>query len=111
MRLVTNNAREISSHEIPMWVRTPIIPGYTDDRENIEGISQFVNRNLASTQRYDLLSFNNMCKSKYERLDVNWELQHAHLIGKERMEELKKIAERAGLSNVRWSGPSKMEDD
>jgi len=42
---------------------------------------------------------------------MNWELKHARLIGKERMEELKKIAERAGLSNVRWSGPTKMEDD
>ena len=111
IHLVTDNAREISSHKIPMWVRTPIIPGYTDDGENIEGISQFINRNLASTQRYDLLSFNNMCKPKYERLDMNWELKHARLIGKERMEELKKIAEDTGLSNVRWSGPTKMEDD
>jgi len=111
VRLVTDNAREISSHEIPMWIRTPIIPGYTDDGGNIEEIAQFIRRNLASTQRYDLLSFNNMCKSKYERLDMSWELKHARLIGKERMEEFKKIAEDTGLSNVRWSGPTRMEDD
>jgi pyruvate formate lyase activating enzyme len=107
--LVTDNARQISSRKIPMWIRTPIIPGYTDDEENIKDISEFINRNIATAQRYELLSFNNMCKSKYERLDMNWELKGVPLIEKERMEEFKKIAEDAGVSNVRWSGPTRME--
>lgn len=109
--LVIDNARQISSRKIPMWIRTPIIPGYTDDEENIRDISEFIKRNLPTAQRYELLSFNNMCRSKYERLDMNWELKGVPLIEKERMEEFKKIAEDAGLSNVRWSGPTKMGGD
>ena len=106
--LVTDNARQISSRKIPMWVRTPIIPGYTDDEENIRSISEFVVRNLPTAQRYDLLSFNNMCKSKYERLGMNWELKDVPLIEKGDMEEFRKIAEGTGLSNVRWSGPTRI---
>jgi len=106
--LVTDNARQISSRKIPMWVRTPIIPGYTDDEENIRSISEFIVRNLPTAQRYDLLSFNNMCKSKYERLGMNWELKDVPLIEKGDMEEFRKIAEGTGLSNVRWSGPTRI---
>ena len=106
--LVTDNARQISSRKIPMWVRTPIIPGYTDDEENIRSISEFIVRNLPTAQRYDLLSFNNMGKSKYERLGMNWELKDVPLIEKGDMEEFKKIAEGTGLSNVRWSGPTRI---
>ncbi len=102
--LVLDNAKRISHHKIPMWIRTPIISGFTDDEENIRNIAEFIAENLPTAERYDLLAFNNMCKSKYERLDMGWELEDAPLIKKEKMERLKMVAESVGLDNVRWSG-------
>jgi hypothetical protein len=40
---------------------------------------------------------------------MDWELKNVSLVGKRRMEELKRIAEGEGLSNVKWSGPTKIE--
>jgi pyruvate formate lyase activating enzyme len=105
--LVLDNAKRISRHKTPMWVRTPIIPGFTDSEENIKDISEFILKNLATVERYDLLAFNNMCRSKYERLDMDWKLKDSPLIEKEKMEKLKMVAESVGLDNVRWSGLTK----
>ena len=109
--LVLDNAKRISHHEIPMWVRTPIIPGYTDNEENIKHISEFIYKNIPTVERYDLLAFNNMCKSKYERLNMDWKLKDLHLVETKKMEGLKMVAEDVGLDNVRWSGLTKVEAD
>lgn len=109
--LVLDNAKRISHHGVPMWVRMPIIPGYTDNEENIKRISEFIYKNLPTVERYDLLAFNNMCKSKYELLNMEWKLKDSHLVETEKMERLKMVAEEVGLDNVRWSGLTKLEAD
>jgi len=108
--LILDNAKNISDKGIPMWIRTPIIPGFTDSEENVRNIAEFIAEDLPVVERYDLLAFNNMCKSKYERLDMDWELKDMPLIKKEKMERLKSVAETVGLDNVRWSGLTREVD-
>lgn len=94
-----------------LWIRTPIIPGYTNTDENIRGIGQFIVNNLNNRiERWDLLSFNNLCSSKYERLDMTWALKDAKLLKKEEMEYLFEIAKSTGAKNVKWSGMTKKEE-
>jgi pyruvate formate lyase activating enzyme len=101
---VLNNAREITKLGKPMWVRTPIIPGYTDTEENIKEIAHFIKHNLPTVERYDLLAFNNFCSAKYRRLDRDWSLADADLITESTMERLAEIAKSEGLEFVHWSG-------
>jgi pyruvate-formate lyase-activating enzyme len=108
--LVVDNARKMAKMGKPIWVRTLVIPGYTDNVENIKKIAGFIKQNLPAVQRYDLLAFNNLCSSKYERLDRTWELATAAQITKERMEILWNVAKEEGLEGiVHWSGLTKLE--
>ncbi len=102
--IVLENARRISNLGKPMWVRTPIVPGYTDTVENVGKIARFIHDNLPTVERYDILAFNNTCAAKYERLDMVWKLEGKELISEELMERLAATAREEGLGFVHWSG-------
>jgi len=106
---VLESARAITRSGTPLWVRTPVIPGCTDSEENIRAIAAFIKDELSTVERWDLLSFNNTCGSKYQRLGMKWELEGAPLIEKERMEGLARLAEEAGCK-VAWSGVTRSAD-
>ncbi|MDD5447559.1 MAG: glycyl-radical enzyme activating protein [Actinomycetota bacterium] len=106
LELVTKNLKTISEFGKPVWIRTPIIPGYTDAEENIEGILRFVS-SLDNVQRYDLLAFNNTCASKYKRLSMEWKLEGKPLLEHSKMESLARKAISCGAKNVHWSGMTK----
>jgi pyruvate formate lyase activating enzyme len=93
-----------------VWIRTPLIPNYTATKENMEGIGKFIIEKLHNyPQRWDLLAFNNLCVSKYERLDMVWPLKDTPLMTKEEVETLYNIALKTGAREVRWSGLTKKE--
>lgn len=101
---ILKNAKIIAESGIPMWIRTPIIPGHTDSADNIRAIAEFIINNLPNVERYDLLAFNNMCIDKYALFDIMYPLKDAPLISKEVMEHLSLIAKDVGVKNVHWSG-------
>lgn len=104
LQTVLNNAREIAKLGKPMWVRTPVIPGYTDSPDNIRGIAHFIKNNLPTVERYDLLAFNNTCSAKYRRLGHEWLLEGIDILTAEAMESLAEVAREEGLDFVHWSG-------
>jgi pyruvate formate lyase activating enzyme len=88
-----------------MWIRTPIIPNHTATDENIKGIGSFIVNNLNNVpDRWDLLSFNNLCVAKYERLDIDWTLKDLRLMTNEEIERIYELAKSTGVKNVHWSG-------
>jgi len=106
---ILDNARMISATGKPMWIRTPIIPGYTDSEDNISALSRFISEELTSVERYDLLAFNNTCGAKYRRLDMEWGLDGIPLLTSEAIEALASIARESGLDNVSWSGATRRD--
>ncbi len=65
--LILENIRRISEAGIPITIRTPIVPGYTDTRENIEGIAEFIST-LPTVREYELLQYHNFGEPKYKAL-------------------------------------------
>ncbi len=106
---ILENARKLGGISIPVWVRTPVIPGYTDTRENIEQVARFIAEHMPSVKRYDLLAFNNLCTGQYERLGMPFPLKDTPLVRREEMEALKQAAEKAGAPNVHASGATRLE--
>ncbi len=101
-------SKYVSDHGKEIWIRTPMIPKYTATDENIRGIGEFIVEKLNNIPtRWDLLAFNNLCTSKYERLDMNWPLKDEPLMKKEEMEYFSEIAKNTGVNNVKWSGMTK----
>jgi pyruvate formate lyase activating enzyme len=97
-----------------LWVRTPVIPGATAREDNIRGIGEFIASHLGdSVSRWDLCSFNNLCRDKYVRLGLEWSFKNAELLTKEFMEELAEVARGSGVDPdiVRWSGSTKLDDE
>ncbi len=100
----------ITERKIPLWVRTPVIPGATDTEENISRIAEYLANNAPTLQRYDLLAFENSCRAKYELLGLEYEYAQKELMDSERMEELAAIAASKGLLLVKWSGPTRIKN-
>lgn len=114
--LILENAIWISNYvkdnSKKLWVRTPIIPNYTATEENIKGIGEFIANKLHNIpERWDLLSFNNLCTAKYERLDMDWPLKDFSLMTKGEMDDFVELAKKVGVKNAQWSGLTKKEND
>ncbi|MEW5944678.1 MAG: glycyl-radical enzyme activating protein [bacterium] len=107
---ILDNARRTAAFGVPVWVRTPVIPGYTDSEKNIREIAEFAARHVPTVERHDLLSFSNLCTSKYERLETNFPLRGRELLTKETMERLREASEAAGMKNAVWSGPTRIAE-
>jgi len=104
LRVVLSNARKIAELGKPIWVRTPVIPGYTDNPESIKGIARFIRRELPSVRRYDILAFNKICSPKYARLGLTWDMEGIDLINENVMTQLARAACDEELDFVHWSG-------
>ncbi len=104
----------IRTHLIPgkLWIRTPLIPGTTATVENIRGISDFIASNLTDvTDRWDLCSFNNLCRDKYQRLGLEWAFKESGLLSESFLDSLIVAAKNSGVNPdlVRWSGSTRIE--
>ena len=104
--LILNNARLLASRGIPMWIRTPIIPGYTDDLANIKAIARFIHAELPTVTRWDLLAYTNLGKPKYHRLDLPYALENAQLYTRDEMESIWRLAHEI-VSAAQWSGATR----
>jgi pyruvate formate lyase activating enzyme len=96
--LILNNVRKIH-HElkIPIWVRTPVIPGCTDSYENIHATARFVANELSSSVPVYLLAYHRLGETKYERLGQEGKSVSITPPTNEHMLELQKIVSSYGL--------------
>lgn len=104
---IHTNARMAADAGGRLWIRTAVIPGYTDDPKNIEGIADFIVQDLGGVERFDLLAFSNLCTSKYEMLGRRFALAEADLVEAEQMGALAERARARGVANVCWAGPTR----
>ncbi|MCF8053631.1 MAG: glycyl-radical enzyme activating protein [Deltaproteobacteria bacterium] len=106
-RFLANKAAQ-SAGDLTLWIRSPIIPGATDDEENIRALGAFIATELEGIpQRWELCAFNNLCRDKYGRLGLQWEYHDTELVPQSKMESLAAVARSSGVDPaiVFWSGP------
>ena len=104
------NARRLAERGVPMWVRTPVIPGYTDEPENILAIAHFIRDLLPTVERWDLLAYTNLGRPKYHRLGRPYALESAPLLPRAQMEALWRAAAEL-VPAARWSGATRETGD
>ncbi len=66
---ILNNLKSIAGDGKPIHIRFPLIPGVTDDPDNVHQVARFV-KALASIEQVDLLPFHRTAEGKYERLGL-----------------------------------------
>jgi len=59
---------------VRMWIRYVLVPGWTDDREAVDGLADFVS-SLDHVDRVDVLPFHKLGAAKYEALGMPFPLR------------------------------------
>lgn len=68
-QLILNNIGRTSLLGIPVIVRTPLIPGATDDVSNVRSIAEYIAK-MKNIHCYELLNFNPLGASKRVAMDI-----------------------------------------
>ncbi len=62
-----NFAKYLSNNRIPMWIRQVLVPGYTDDKQDLLKLKEFIS-SLNSVKKVEILPYHNLGKFKWEKL-------------------------------------------
>ncbi|MCS7483702.1 pyruvate formate-lyase-activating protein [Umezawaea endophytica] len=89
-------ARRLSDMRKPMWIRFVLVPGLTDDRDNVEGIAEFV-ASLNAVERVDVLPFHKLGAPKYAALGIPFPLAGTPTPDEELVERVRGQFLRLGL--------------
>ena len=67
-------ARRLAARGRPVWIRFVLVPGLTDDPEDIARIAAFA-AGLGNVERVDVLPFHQMGRYKWKSLGIEYKLQ------------------------------------
>jgi len=82
---VLDFARRLSARKKPVWVRFVLVPGLTDDAEDISYIAKFT-ASLGNVERVDVLPFHQMGRFKWKELKLSYPLDHVQPPTRQRVE-------------------------
>lgn len=68
-------ARFLSDNHIPIWIRQVLIPGYTDDKEDLLTLKNFIS-SLHSVEKVEILPYHNMGAYKWKNLNLSYPLEN-----------------------------------
>lgn len=68
-------ARRLSKMGKKMWIRYVLVPGYTDDADDIDALAKFV-ASLNGVERVEVLPFHKMGEHKWHELGIDYQLEH-----------------------------------
>ncbi len=82
-------ARYLSDNGIKMWIRQVILPGITDNEEDINKLRQFINT-LKTVEKVEFLPYHSMGRFKWKNLGLDYELEN---LRDATMEDIKRAKE------------------
>lgn len=75
-------AKYLRDRKIPVWIRHVVVPGITDDPEELRQLGHFL-AELTNMKALDVLPYHTMGKVKYERLGMEYPLGDTPPLSKE----------------------------
>jgi pyruvate formate lyase activating enzyme len=92
-------ARRLAARKHPVWIRFVIVPGWTDNMEEVDRMAEFA-ASLANVERVDVLPFHQMGKFKWEKLGMDYKMRDAQPPSRETIEKALSRFRAAGLKAV-----------
>lgn len=89
-------AKHLSDRNIPVWIRHVLVPGITDDRENLELMGKFIST-LKNVDRVELLPYHTLGVHKWENMGFKYELKDVPDATSEDIEKASKILAEFGV--------------
>jgi pyruvate formate lyase activating enzyme len=96
-QLILENLKRMGRNGRPLRVRFPVIPGVTDDRQNIDRIARLVG-SLETVQQIDLLPYHRTADGKYRRLGLPNPMQGVPPASGDQVQRIKSDFERYGFT-------------
>ncbi|MCF8229139.1 MAG: glycyl-radical enzyme activating protein [Bacteroidales bacterium] len=85
-KIILDNLIQLDEQNYPMRIRIPLIPGISDQVENIQGIIELI-QSLKNTHPVDILPYHQMAEEKYKRLEIPYKIKGA----RQKKHELQKV--------------------
>jgi pyruvate formate lyase activating enzyme len=92
-------ARRLAGRKHPVWIRFVIVPGWTDNMEEVDRMAEFA-AGLGNVERVDVLPFHQMGRFKWEKLGMDYKMRDAQPPSRETMREAISRFRAAGLNAV-----------
>ena len=73
-----------------MWIRQVIIPGYTDNPEDLLKLKDFLST-LKTVEKIELLPYHDMGKFKWKKLGLSYDLENVPNATTENLQKAKEI--------------------
>ena len=67
--------RYLDSIHKPIWIRQVLVPGWTDDENDLKQTRQFID-SLHNVQKVEVLPYHNLGAYKWEKLGLKYPLEH-----------------------------------
>ena len=83
-------ARYLSETRKPMWIRQVLIPGYTDNNQDLLNLKSFIN-SLKTVEKVEILPYHTLGKYKWNDLGIKYELEGVPSATAEDVNRAKKI--------------------
>ncbi len=83
-------ARYLSNNHIPVWIRQVIIPGYTDDEQDLLKLKDFIST-LSNVEKVELLPYHDLGKFKWNELGLEYKLADTRTADNKDIERAQKI--------------------
>lgn len=87
----TNNLRfldELQHRGIDTWIRHVVVPGITDNNEQLIRLGEYVAK-YDVVKKIEILPYHTLGKFKYEKLGINYPLEGVEPLSKTRAEEIR----------------------
>ena len=95
-QLILENIQKLNEMDVNIRVRVPLIPGITDTENNLADIIDFLKQET-ELRDVDVLPFNSMGKSKYERLENDYRLAEMQMQSPEKLNLIKALFQDEGF--------------
>ncbi len=90
-------AHHLNKRNIPVWIRQVLIPGITDDEEDLKSLGQFIST-LNNVDRVELLPYHGMGIHKWQSMGLEYELKDIKEPTTKDIKRASKILEAYGIS-------------
>ena len=92
-------AQYLAEKNVPLWVRHVVVPGISDDPEDLKNLGRFIGT-LKNLKALDVLPYHTMGVNKYKQLGLEYPLEGVEALPKEKAVEAKAFI-MEGLREVR----------
>ena len=83
-------ARYLSDNNIHMWIRQVLVPGYTDDEQDLLKLKDFIS-SLNTVDKIEILPYHDMGRYKWEKLGLKYELDGVRIANDDDVNRAKKL--------------------